>query len=123
MTQSIDSANPPLSPPTPVGGWHLVTTVATGAVVSAVIGTATYYSAHWWLPSANAALATQIIVAEVYSTLIIAFALSFDPLPHPSLDVRLCGYLCRMIWSYVFRAFGKYAMRRVVRQARTIFMA
>jgi membrane protease YdiL (CAAX protease family) len=66
----------------------LLATIAAGAVAGAVIGVATYYGVRWSIPSANAALATQIVVAEVYTTLIVAFALSFGPLAGPPLDLR-----------------------------------
>jgi membrane protease YdiL (CAAX protease family) len=86
VTQSLHSANPSLR--TPFGGRRLLATITAGAVAGAVIGAATYYAVRWTIPSANAALTTQIIVAEVYSTFIVAFALSFGPLPRPPLDLR-----------------------------------
>lgn len=105
MTQSADSANPSLPPQTPVGGWRLLTTVAAGAAASAVIGAATYYAVRRSFPSANGALTTQIIVVEVYSTLIVAFALSFGPLPRPPLDLRFTSAkdvgLAFLAWAFV----------------------
>ena len=74
--------------PTAIDGRRLLLTIAAGAVASAVIATTTYYALRWAIPSANAALTTQIIVAEVYSALIAALALSFGPLHRPPVDLR-----------------------------------
>jgi membrane protease YdiL (CAAX protease family) len=83
----------------------LLVTIASGAVASAVIGAASYYGIRCAIPSADAALTTQIIVAEVYSTLILAFVLSFGPLPRPPLDLRFTSAkdlgLAFMAWAGV----------------------
>ncbi len=88
MRRSVDIAAPSLPTEGQVGGRRLLATIGAGAVAGAVIGAATYYGLRWF-PSANAALTTQIVVAEVYSTLLVAFVLSFGPLPSPPLDLRL----------------------------------
>jgi membrane protease YdiL (CAAX protease family) len=85
VTQSVHSF---VSTPTTIDGRRLLTTIAAGAVASAVIATTTYYALRWAIPSVNVALTTQIIVAEVYSALIEAFALSFGPLQRPPVDLR-----------------------------------
>ena len=71
-----------------VSGRRLLLTIAAGAVASAVVGTATYYAIHFLAPSANTVLTMQIIVAEVYSTLIAAFVTSFAPLRQAPLQMR-----------------------------------
>jgi membrane protease YdiL (CAAX protease family) len=85
VTQSVDTL---ASTSTTIDGRRLLATIAAGAVASAVIATTTYYVLRWAIPSANAALTTQIIVAEVYSTLIAAIALSFSPLQRPPIALR-----------------------------------
>lgn len=85
MMQSVHSS---VSTPTTIDGRRLLATVAVGAGAGAVIATTTYYALRWSVPSVNAALTTQIIVAEVYSALIAAFALSFGPLQRPPVDLR-----------------------------------
>jgi membrane protease YdiL (CAAX protease family) len=88
MMQSVHTAVSSSPPHLRVDGRRLLATLGSGAVASAVVGAATYYAVLWLIPSANAGLTSQIIVAEVYSTLIAAFALSFGPLNRPPLDLR-----------------------------------
>jgi membrane protease YdiL (CAAX protease family) len=63
-----------------VSGRRLLGTLAAGAASSAVIGSATYYSVHFFALTVDSALMTQVIVAEVYSALIAAFSIGFPPL-------------------------------------------
>jgi membrane protease YdiL (CAAX protease family) len=86
VTSSQDTKSH-LSEPGLVGGRRLLTTIAGGITASVVIGAATWYGLHWLVPS-NSALTTQIVVAEVYSSLIVAFVLSFGPLQCPPLGLR-----------------------------------
>jgi membrane protease YdiL (CAAX protease family) len=73
---------------TPVHGRRLLATIGVGAAASAVVGTAISYGLRWTLPSLNAAVTTQIIVAAVYSTLLAALVLFFGPLQRPPLGLR-----------------------------------
>jgi hypothetical protein len=71
-----------------VSGRRLLFTIAAGAAASAVIGAATYYAIHFLAPAADSVLTTQLIVAEVYSTLIVAFLIAFAPMKNAPLALR-----------------------------------
>jgi len=88
MMQSVHAPVPSLPPLARVDGRRLLATLGSGAVASAIIGATTYYAVGWLNPSPNAAFTTQIIVGEVYGTLIAAFTLSFGPSHRPPLDLR-----------------------------------
>jgi membrane protease YdiL (CAAX protease family) len=76
--------------PTPplVGGRRLLTTIAAGALAGAVAGATTWFALRGLVPSANAALITQLVIAVVYATLLASFVVSFSPLQNPPLDLR-----------------------------------
>jgi hypothetical protein len=71
---SLQDAKSHLSEPELVRGRRLLTTIAGGVTASVVIGATTWYALHWLVPS-NGALTTQIVVAEVYSSLIVVYVL------------------------------------------------
>jgi hypothetical protein len=73
--------------PTPplVGGRRLLTTTAASAGAASAI---TWFALHGLMPSANAALITQLVTAIVYATLLASFVVSFSPLKGPPLDLK-----------------------------------
>ena len=85
MTQSAD---PSVATPATVDGRRLLATIAAAVIAGAVIGSATYYGLHWLIPSLNAGIRTQVIVAGVYCAFIAALAISFGPLPRAPFGLR-----------------------------------
>ena len=76
--------------PAQVNGRRLLVTLAAGAAASAALGATTWYGLRWFEASANpGGLPAQIVVAEVYCTLIAALVIAFGPLRTPPLAFRV----------------------------------
>jgi hypothetical protein len=88
VTQASYKATQAMPTPPFVGGRRLLTTVAAGAGAAAVAGAITWFALHGLMPSANAALITQLVIAVVYATLLASFVVSFGPVQNPPLDLR-----------------------------------
>jgi membrane protease YdiL (CAAX protease family) len=88
VTQASYKATHAMPTPLLVGGRRLLTTIAAGALAGAVAGAATWFALRGLVPSANAALITQLVIAVVYATLLASFVVSFSPLQNPPLDLR-----------------------------------
>ena len=71
-----------------VEGRRLLTTIAAGTAAGAVAGAITRFALLGLVPSANAALVTQLVIAVVYTTLLATLVLSFRPLQSTPLDLR-----------------------------------
>jgi membrane protease YdiL (CAAX protease family) len=103
-------------PTTPlVEGRRLLTPVTAGACAAAVAGAMTWFALNGLMPSVNAALITQLVIAVVYATLLASFVVSFGPLQNPPLDLRftsvkdlrlaclaLLGTVCASLLVYLF---------------------
>jgi membrane protease YdiL (CAAX protease family) len=88
MTQVSCKATQAMPAPPLVGGRRFLTTIAASAGAAAVAGAITWFGLHGLMPSANAALVTQLVIAVVYATLLASFVVSFSPLQNPPLDLR-----------------------------------
>jgi len=73
-----------------VDGRRLLVTITAGVAIAAVVGIATYYLRSL-SPSANRDVTAQIIVVEVYATLVLAFVSAFGPLRREPLALRFTG--------------------------------
>jgi membrane protease YdiL (CAAX protease family) len=88
VTQASYKATQAMPTPPLVGGRRLLTTIAASAGAGAGAGAITWFALHGLMPSANAALITQLVIAVLYATLLASFVVSFSPLQNPPLDLR-----------------------------------
>jgi membrane protease YdiL (CAAX protease family) len=73
-------------------GVRLLAAIVSGAAAGAMIGTATYYAVHFFIPTATASVTTQIIAFEVYVLLTVALAVAFKPAQKPPLGFRFTSF-------------------------------
>jgi uncharacterized protein len=115
VTQASYKATQAMPTPPLVGGRRLLTTIAASAGPGAVAGAITWFALHGLMPSANAALVTQLVIAVVYATLLASFVVSFSPLQNPPLDLRFTSakdllLACLALLGIVFSSFLVYLL-------------